>query len=58
VLSPLGGFLALIRATPASSTRRARLPRVVIGLIAAVAGLSRRYLRHWRRIDPGTHLDR
>ena len=38
VLIPLGAWLALAPATPAGSTRRARLPRVVIGLIAAVAG--------------------
>ena len=37
VLIPLGVWLALTRATPAT-TRRARLPRLAIGLIAAVAG--------------------
>ena len=37
VLIPLGGWLALTRAAPAT-TGRARLPRLVIGLIAAVAG--------------------
>ena len=37
VLIPLGGWLALTQATPAT-TRRARLPRLAIGLIAAVAG--------------------
>jgi uncharacterized membrane protein YfcA len=38
VLIPLGAWLALAPATPAGSTRQARLPHVVIGLIAAVAG--------------------
>jgi hypothetical protein len=38
VLIPLGGLLALTQAAPASSARPARLPRVVIGFIAAVAG--------------------
>jgi len=38
VLIPLGGFLALTQAAPPSSARPARLPRVVIGFIAAVAG--------------------
>jgi uncharacterized protein len=38
VLLPLGGFLALTQAAPASSAHPARLPRVVIGFIAAVAG--------------------
>jgi uncharacterized membrane protein YfcA len=37
VLIPLGGWLALTRAAPAT-TGRAQLPRLVIGLIAAVAG--------------------
>ena len=38
VLIPLGAWLALAQVTPARTTRRARLPRGVIGLIAAVAG--------------------
>ncbi len=38
VLIPLGGWLALIQVAPALRTRRARLPRVVIGMIAAAAG--------------------
>jgi uncharacterized membrane protein YfcA len=38
VLIPLGAFLVLAQATPAHTARRARLPRPVIGLIAAVAG--------------------
>ena len=38
VMIPLGAWLALTRAAPAPTTRQARLPRVVIGLIAAVAG--------------------
>jgi uncharacterized protein len=38
VLIPLGGFLALTRATPVRTARRALFPRPVIGLIAAVAG--------------------
>jgi uncharacterized membrane protein YfcA len=38
VLIPLGGWLALTPAAPASTNRRARLPRPVIGLIAAAAG--------------------
>ena len=38
VLIPLGAWLALTQAVPAHTTRQARLPRVVIGLIAAVAG--------------------
>jgi uncharacterized membrane protein YfcA len=38
VMIPLGAWLALTRAAPAPATRQARLPRVVIGLIAAVAG--------------------
>ena len=37
VLVPLGGWLALTQATPAA-THRTRLPRLVIGLIAGVAG--------------------
>jgi hypothetical protein len=38
VLTPLGAWLALTQVTPARTTRRARLPRTVIGLLAAVAG--------------------
>jgi uncharacterized protein len=38
VLIPLGGWLALTQMAPARATRRARLPRVVIGVIAAAAG--------------------
>ncbi len=38
VLIPLGGWLALTQMAPALRTRRARLPRVVIGVIAAAAG--------------------
>ena len=38
VLIPLGGFLLLAPATPAITARRPRLPRSVIGLIAAAAG--------------------
>jgi uncharacterized protein len=38
VMIPLGAWLALTQAAPAHTTRRARLPRVAIGLIAAVAG--------------------
>src|SRR5262249_3724353 len=37
-VTPLGAWLALAQVTPARATRRARLPRGVIGLIAAVAG--------------------
>jgi len=38
VLIPLGAWLALAQVTPARATRQARLPRAVIGLLAAVAG--------------------
>src|SRR5207237_4741610 len=38
VLIPLGAWLALTQMASAHRTRRARLPRVVIGVIAAVAG--------------------
>jgi uncharacterized protein len=38
VLIPLGAWLALTQIAPARPNRRARLPRVVIGLIAAAAG--------------------
>jgi hypothetical protein len=38
VLIPLGAWLALTRVAPARPARRRPLPRVVIGLIAAVAG--------------------
>ncbi len=38
VLIPLGAWLALTQMTTPRPTRRARLPRVVIGVIAAVAG--------------------
>jgi uncharacterized membrane protein YfcA len=38
VLIPLGAWLALTQLAPARTTRRARLPRPVIGVIAAVAG--------------------
>jgi uncharacterized membrane protein YfcA len=38
VLFLLGAWLALSQAVPAHTTRQARLPRAVIGLIAAVAG--------------------
>jgi uncharacterized membrane protein YfcA len=38
VLMPLGAWLALTQLAPARTTRRARLPRPVIGVIAAVAG--------------------
>jgi uncharacterized protein len=38
VMIPLGAWLALTQAAPAHTTRQARLPRVAIGLIAAVAG--------------------
>ena len=38
VLIPLGAWLALTEVAPAHTTRQARLPSVVIGLIAAVAG--------------------
>ena len=38
VLTPLGIWLALTPATPAHTGRAAGLPRVVVGLIAAVAG--------------------
>ena len=38
VLIPLGAWLALTQTAPARATRRARLPRPVIGLIAAAAG--------------------
>jgi uncharacterized membrane protein YfcA len=38
VMIPLGAWLALTRAAPAPTTGQARLPRVAIGLIAAVAG--------------------
>jgi uncharacterized protein len=38
VLIPLGGWLALIQVAPALGARRGRLPRVVIGVIAAAAG--------------------
>ena len=38
VLTPLGVWLALTPATPAHTGRAARLPRVVVGLIATVAG--------------------
>jgi hypothetical protein len=38
VLIPLGAWLALTQMAPARTTRRARLPRPVIGVIAAVAG--------------------
>jgi uncharacterized protein len=38
VMIPLGVWLALTQAAPAHTTGQARLPRVAIGLIAAVAG--------------------
>jgi uncharacterized membrane protein YfcA len=38
VLIPLAGFLALTQASPDSTARAARLPSVVIGVIASVAG--------------------
>ncbi len=38
VMIPLGGFLALTRATPADAVGRAQLPPAVVGLIAAAAG--------------------
>jgi uncharacterized protein len=38
VLIPLGAWLALTQVTSAHTTRQARLPRPVIGLIAAAAG--------------------
>ena len=38
VMIPLGGFLLLTPAAPASTDRQPRLPRPVIGLIAAAAG--------------------
>ena len=38
VLIPLGAWLALTQLTPARTMRQARLPRTVIGLLAAVAG--------------------
>jgi uncharacterized membrane protein YfcA len=38
VLIPLGAWLALTQMASAHRTRRARLPRVVIGVIAAAAG--------------------
>jgi uncharacterized protein len=38
VLIPLGAWLALTEVAPAHTIRQARLPSVVIGLIAAVAG--------------------
>jgi uncharacterized membrane protein YfcA len=38
VLIPLGAWLALTQMGPARPTRRPRLPRVVVGLLAAVAG--------------------
>lgn len=38
VMIPLGGFLLLTPATPASADRQPRLPRPIIGLIAAAAG--------------------
>jgi uncharacterized membrane protein YfcA len=38
VMIPLGAWLALTQAAPAHTTGQARLPRVAIGLIAAVAG--------------------
>lgn len=38
VMIPLGAWLALTQAPLAPATRQARLPRVAIGLIAAVAG--------------------
>jgi uncharacterized protein len=38
VLIPLGAWLALTQLAPARTIRRARLPRPVIGVIAAVAG--------------------
>jgi uncharacterized protein len=38
VLIPLGAWLALTQAASAHTIRQARLPRVAIGLIAAVAG--------------------
>jgi uncharacterized membrane protein YfcA len=38
VLIPLGAWLALTQMTPARTTRRSRLPRAAVGLIAAGAG--------------------
>ena len=38
VLIPLGAWLALTQVSAARTTRRARLPRAAVGLIAAVAG--------------------
>jgi len=38
VLIPLGAWLALAQVNPARSVRGARLPRVAVGLVAAVAG--------------------
>ena len=38
VLIPLGAWLSLTQLAPARTTRRAHLPRPVIGVIAAVAG--------------------
>ena len=38
VLTPLGAWLALTPATPAHTSRRARLPGAVVGLLAAGAG--------------------
>jgi uncharacterized membrane protein YfcA len=38
VLIPLGAWLALTQVTPARTTRQSRLPRLAIGLLAAVAG--------------------
>jgi uncharacterized membrane protein YfcA len=38
VLIPLGAWLALTQVIPARTMRQARLPRTVIGLLAAVAG--------------------
>ena len=38
VLIPLGAWLALTHVAPGRATRQARLPRVAIGLLAAVAG--------------------
>ena len=38
VLIPLGAWLALTQTAPATTTHQARLPRAVVGLIAAIAG--------------------
>ena len=58
VLIPLGGFLALTQAAPASSAHPARLPPGGDRVHRRRGRLRRRHLRHRRRVDPGPCLDR